>query len=752
MKQLLLLIIITLLPIRSFAQLNDKEQAFVDSLKQVIETTKEDSVLVKTLFGYAFYLEENNPVASLENYDKAKQICESKIKNKELPLPINNKKFYEKWLAKTDMNIGYFKMIRGENKEAALYFASSIRYFESIKDLNSLPRLYGFHGWNYYAQLEYEEALIYYLKCKEAAKEAGAMDLQSQTFLAIGQIYLDKGDMAEAMNQYEQCLQLATEIGDKYSIGVGLQNIGGIHSRTGNVVSAIESYTQALKIFEELGNNYQTTNILSNIGHEYLQQDNYSKALDNFNRQLSLEKQLDNKTGVASVLNNIGQVYFSKGDLEKGFDYFNQSLKVSEEMEDKNGIITSHLSLGDYYKTKGNLKKALGNYNKGVEIIKETEQTINLDNFMNAIGDIYLIQQKYDEVIKVASGVLNRAKEMGDLNNQIGASNLLYQAYKETGKNRLALEMYEYYNIGKDSIQNKTNQKAILNQEYKYAYEKQALADSLEYAQEQILVQAELKSQKQQSYYLMAGLGMALLFGSFIFNRFRLTQKQKKIIEEQKQQVESEKEKSENLLLNILPKDTVEELKTKGSVSAQSYSMASVLFTDFKAFTALAGQMTPEELLAELNFCFSKFDEIMENHNVEKIKTIGDAYMAVSGVPIKKENHATDILNAALSIKTFMESYAVKRQQENKTYFEIRIGIHSGPLVAGVVGTKKFQYDLWGDTVNIASRMEANSEVGKVNISNDTYQLIKVKTSYQFIPRGKMSVKVKGELEMYFVD
>ena len=216
--------------------------------------------------------------------------------------------------------------------------------------------------------------------------------------------------------------------------------------------------------------------------------------------------------------------------------------------------------------------------------------------------------------------------------------------------------------------------------------------------------------------------------------------------------VEEQKDKSDKLLLNILPKDTAEELKNKGSVRAQYYPDATVLFTDVKGFSSISEKLAPEELVKELDNCFSAFDQIVEKYNVEKIKTIGDAYMAVGGIPINPVTHQEDVLKAAFEIKDYMLRVALEKQKTGQTFFEIRIGIHTGPLVAGVVGTKKFQYDVWGDTVNVASRMESNSEPGKVNISESVYQVIKSEKKYTFSPRGEIDVKGKGHMKMYFVD
>ncbi len=209
--------------------------------------------------------------------------------------------------------------------------------------------------------------------------------------------------------------------------------------------------------------------------------------------------------------------------------------------------------------------------------------------------------------------------------------------------------------------------------------------------------------------------------------------------------LEIEKEKSESMLLNILPAGIIEELKTTGYSKAKLFNHVSVLFTDFVNFTMISEDMDPEELVTEIDFCFKAFDEIVERNGLEKIKTIGDAYLAVCGLPHEDENHARKTILAALEIMNFTQ-----HRKNNGGKFEIRIGVHTGPLVAGIVGIKKFAYDVWGDTVNTASRMESSGEIGKVNISNTTYELIK--DEFDCTPRGKIDAKHKGLIDMYFVN
>ncbi len=227
----------------------------------------------------------------------------------------------------------------------------------------------------------------------------------------------------------------------------------------------------------------------------------------------------------------------------------------------------------------------------------------------------------------------------------------------------------------------------------------------------------------------------------------RVIQSKNDELERLNQKLEEEKKRADLLLLNVLPEDVANELKSKGSVEPKYFDSASVLFTDFKGFTKIASHLTARELVKELDFYFTEFDRIIESFGLEKLKTIGDAYMCAAGLPNPSKTHALDLVSAAIEIQNFME--AVKERRP-KDFWELRIGIHSGPVLAGVIGTKKFSYDVWGDTVNVASRLESNGEPGKINISKDTFLLVHDIFDCEY--RGDIEIKNKGKIEMYFVN
>jgi class 3 adenylate cyclase len=262
------------------------------------------------------------------------------------------------------------------------------------------------------------------------------------------------------------------------------------------------------------------------------------------------------------------------------------------------------------------------------------------------------------------------------------------------------------------------------------------------YKKEKDIADLELNRQKFAKNALIAGLGLVSLIIFILYRDYLNKTKTNKLLDSQKAQIQT-------LLSNILPDEVAEELQRDGFATPRFYESASVLFTDFKSFTKHADHMTPQEVIAELNSCFIAFDDIMEKYNLEKIKTIGDAYMCAGGIPVPDPNHYWNMVKAAKDIQATILMRNREREAKGLPPWEIRIGIHVGPIVAGVVGKKKYAYDIWGSTVNIASRMESNGEPGQINISSATFDLIK--DEYACTHRGKIYAKNVGDIDMYFL-
>lgn len=253
-----------------------------------------------------------------------------------------------------------------------------------------------------------------------------------------------------------------------------------------------------------------------------------------------------------------------------------------------------------------------------------------------------------------------------------------------------------------------------------------------------------------KTFYLTCNLGLVLILYwiAIVFENAKDSALQN--LHAKNEELRLEKEKSDALLLNILPAEVAEELKATNKTTAKSFDIASVMFLDIKDFTILSEQQKPEEVIKGLDEYFEAFDHLVTKMGLEKIKTIGDAYMCASGLPTTNPQHAYDIVAAAEMMLEAAENISNQRIRDGKIGYEIRVGVNSGPLVAGVVGIKKFAYDIWGDTVNTAARMQQMGEAGKINISGDTFELIKDK--YRCKHRGRLVAKNKGEIDMYFVE
>jgi adenylate cyclase len=314
--------------------------------------------------------------------------------------------------------------------------------------------------------------------------------------------------------------------------------------------------------------------------------------------------------------------------------------------------------------------------------------------------------------------------------------------YYDYGKYKIASDtLFSLLNL-KDMFFSQEKIKAFADMEQKYESEKMNSTIKLLKSKNEIAA-----LQAARNLAVIIGLGIALLgivLIAYLF--YSQSNKRKKLNTD----LSIEKKKSDDLLLNILPPEVAEELKSKGSAEAKQFENVTVLFTDFENFTQISEQMSPIELVKTLNTFFEAFDNIITQLDIEKIKTIGDSYMCVGGLPVPSFTHAEDVVQAAIEMQQFVSQYAKEQEAQGKKPLLIRIGINSGPVIAGIVGNKKYAYDIWGDTVNTASRMENSGSVGKINISGSTYELIKQK--FICIPRGKIAAKNKGQLDMYFVE
>ena len=580
-----------------------------------------------------------------------------------------------------------------------------------------------------------DNAMEYANQCLELSEKIGYKKGIGNAYNSMGAVYNDKGDYLLALELYKKALKIREEIGDKKGITGSYGNMGIIYRHQGNYPEALKNQLASLKMNEEIGDKIGIAYSYNNIGNIYKEQGNYPEAMKNHLASLKIKEEIGDKNGIAASYNNIGIIYSNQLNFPEALKNHLAALKIREEIGDKNGIASSYNNIGTVYRDQGKYPEALKNQLASLKIHEEIGNKMGIAASYIIIGAIYTKEKKYKEASEYLNKGLSLAKEIGSLDWIRNSYSHLSELDSAQGNFNKALEHYKLYLTYRDSLVNTETTKKTVALQMNYDFGKKQDSLNAVQAKKDAVAAVEIKKQRQQKIGLLVGLAIMVVF-AFIFFR-------------QRNHIKAGKKKSDELLLNILPSEVAEELKQKGYADAKEIVEASVMFTDFKDFTKISVKMTPSELVKEIDYCFSAFDNIIHKHGIEKIKTIGDAYMCAGGLPVANKTHAEDTVKAALEIRDFMSNHNKEKLAKGELPFGIRIGINTGPVVAGIVGVKKFAYDIWVDTVNLASRMESSGKEGEVNISGSTYELVKDK--FTCTHRGKIQTKNKGEVDMYFV-
>ncbi|WP_417610071.1 adenylate/guanylate cyclase domain-containing protein [Owenweeksia hongkongensis] len=598
--------------------------------------------------------------------------------------------------------------------------------------------------------------------------------LKVTKMLELSSVYFSSAP-EKAIIVAENAKKLAHKIGYRKGTAYALKNVGIAYYYQGEYVDALSSWQKSLSVFDSINDRIGVANIQSNIGAIYYNEGEYNRALDYYLKSLKVSEELKDTLRIVTALTNIGAVYIDKSaTLDKALEYLSRALELSEKIGASDAIANSSLNIGIVYFTRKNYDLALEYYTRSLNAMQGTDGTVFT---MIEIGKVYTKQGEYSKALKTLDEALETADLLNAKPNKTTALVAKAEVYFDLKDYRKAINLYReaiilaketnylkflelsYLGLGqayfasnrydsaykyqtlmvnvKDSLYNIETQKLLSNQLFNFQIEKKQNEINL-LKKDQELQSLDLEKQKVVRNLVIAGFVSVI-----IFLLVAILQKRK---------ISKEKDRSEKLLLNILPYEIAEELKEQGKSDARDFNQVSVLFTDFVAFTELSEKLTAKELVNEINYYFKAFDNVVSKYRIEKIKTIGDAYMAAGGVPVPNPNSVKNVVLAALEMQNIVKE---KREQYSDTHilnlFSMRIGIHTGPVVAGIVGVKKFQYDIWGDTVNTAARMESSCEVGKVNISEVTYEIIKDSPELEFEHRGKIEAKGKGKLDMYFV-
>lgn len=654
-------------------------------------------------------------------------------------------------------------------------FKKAIETFQASSELpnTSQNRMYDAHIWLVRSQInkqELSDALITARKLEftESLTPYQKIELQKEK----AEIYHGLGAFEEELGSYQNILKTIDKNPQfAYLKPTVFNNLGYAQKYLKNYPAAKASFLSTIAFSKSNDQELQGAAYF-NLGLIYHNNKQIDSALICFENAKKIYLSAKSYKEVASCLNMEAMSYHHENDQFNAQRKLNEAFEIEKshqllEEESKSHEIQSfvHADLFEFELALASFKRHLT-----IENTLKSEKNKEADrlSFVN-----YQANQLEKGLRLIWSNrekdLINEAKQRAEDDARAKANELKISTLENSELrarneyNRLVL-IQERLNL-----ENKEKELELTQRENRLkelALEKERLVVIAKEKENKLLAQKnELEKQRRLNQEQGYKNKLRLIFGALLFIllillliliAYRQLRKRKKqieaqnvIIEESRTAIELEKEKSEGLLLNILPIPVAEELKQHGSSKPRLYNNVSVGFTDFSGFTMISEKLSAEELVAKLDEIFLEFDKIIEKHGLQRIKTIGDAYMFAAGLPEPVENHSVLIVDAAIDMRDFIEDYN-KRLGITDPKWNIRIGVNCGPVVAGVIGIKKFAYDIWGDTVNTAARMESSGEIGKVNISGSTFS--KVKHHYVTNHRGKIAAKNKGLVDMYFVE
>jgi len=639
-------------------------------------------------------------VDSLLQYNSKLDIEKNSIeylKNIDTILFISEKLYYKKGIAYAQFNLAYYYYLNNKYDEALIFFRKSYSYFKEKNNLPYIISLLNYISYIYFEVNYIDSALSCYNQLEQIYKQKNDLNSLAQVLINMGNAYSRKSMFSKSLESYYKSLEYSELIKDSFKISNNYINIGLINRVIGNTNYALDFMKKGLNIALLSKNKAELPLIYFNLAKVYSDLNYFDSAIVNFNIAYKYAEKNQNLNLMASNLGEIANLYHQKMDFSKAYELYLKSLELYDSLNNQ-------------------LNKAF--------ILVYLAQ-INLTYYNNL--DSTLKQLNYASII---------AEEYDDKN----LKNLLYKAY------------YDYYKKVND-YKNALIYLEKLKQIKDEIYPNQLLTETgkfiSKYEMENRIKENIRRSQEEKRISFIIGLTTTVVTILIIIFGI-ITYKQKK--------------KTDNLLLNILPYEIANKLKENKTIIADYFKNVCVIFIDIVNFTKICNPnelnegkrnyQSPSEIVKLLNDIFTIFDNLAEKYSLEKIKTIGDCYMAASGIPSENENYALNIANFAIeAIKLNNFEYKFKNSDE-KIIIQFRCGIHIGPVVAGVIGKKKFVYDLWGDTVNIAERLESSSLPNKIQISEELKNVLEQykDTNFAYFERGYVEMKGIGKIKTWFLE
>ena len=634
----------------------------------------------------------------------------------------------------------------------------------------------------------YEQAREYIKQALELCIEERDMDGMSKYLMNLGVLHYYMSEFNEALTYYLQGLELAEQIGDVRKIASCETNIGMTYVSISEFNKALTYYKSALKKEEAMGNLRGIASILGNMGVIYSNLGKYTKALEFYTKAMNLDEQLDISTNHSMYYGNMGVVYGSVSDFPKALECYQKALKIDEEHDNISGMIRQLGNIATINKDLGDHEQALKYNQQALELLKEFPNPDQEMYIAKNLGEIYRVKGENQDAMDYLNVQMEIAKRIGsksEIASAYGNLGLVFIAVKDYSKGNEYLQKAISISNELGIRAEEAGWKAALGDLYGISdFEHYDARKSENYLKEALKVHKELgqKREEYRTHFSISKLYETLNRVGEAFHHFKLYHDlEREVMNEQakKQAVELElirkieqiersnqeslirfKEK-ERILHDILPIEIANRIVSGETMIAEQHDNVSIIFADIVSFTETALRLQAAEVVGTLNGLFTDFDALALELGIEKIKTLGDAYMGACGIPTLRENHAEKITEFAFRVLDVSK----KHRFPGHDIIKVRIGLHCGPVIAGVIGGHKYTYDLWGDTVNTASRMESQGQREEVHVSESFVRNLCGLSGSESFPdtitlsfgvisihdRGTMQIKGKGEMRTFFL-
>lgn len=719
----------------------------------------------------------------LGQYDQLEEACQSILDSAMQLTP--------EYLAHIHVLLSQSYWRRGNRHKGEISSSISMKLMrESGSSWNKALRsqIYGNAGVLYLQAGMFEQARDFMKQALELCIEERDLDGMAKYLMNLGVLHYYMSEFNDALSYYLQGLELAKQLGDERKIASCETNIGMTYVSISEFDNALTYYKSALKKEEAMGNASGIASILGNMGVIYSNLGKYTKALEFYNKAMNLDEQLGISTNHSMYYGNMGVVYGSVSDFQKALECYQKALKIDEEHENISGMIRQLGNIATINKDLGDQEQALKYNQQALDLLKEFPNPDQEMHIAKNLGEIYRIKGEYQHAMEHLNNQMNIAKKIGsksEIASAYGNLGLVFIAIKEYSKGneylQNAISISEELGIRAEEA----GWKAALGDLFgisEYEYYDAIQSESL--LNEALKVHTEL-GQKREEY--RTHLSISKLYETLhrvgeAFHHFKLYHDlEREVMNEQakKQAVELElirkieqiersnqeslirfKEK-ERILHDILPIEIANRIVSGETMIAEQHENVSIIFADIVSFTETALTLQAAEVVGTLNDLFTDFDALALEIGIEKIKTLGDAYMGACGIPTFRENHAEKITEFAFRALDVSK----KHRFPGHDIIKVRIGLHCGPVIAGVIGGHKYTYDLWGDTVNTASRMESQGQREEVHVSELFVRNLCGLSGSEVFPdtialsfgvisihdRGTMQIKGKGEMRTFFL-